>query len=81
MTARQTPTVELVKPQISELMTYEVYAKLRRWKTDTLPPEERGIKGVEVEYKATVKERPPGRPFHTSDAAQGRFRNDGSNSV
>jgi len=60
------PVVELGVPQISGLMTYETYASLRRLETKSLPPADRLLKGVKVDYEATVSGAAPNTRFPTN---------------
>jgi hypothetical protein len=60
------PIVELGVPQISGLMTYETYANLRRLETKSLPQADRLLKGVKVDYQATVSGAPPNTRFPTN---------------
>ena len=59
------PIVELGVPQISALMSYETYAALRRWETESLPEQDRVAKGVKVDYQARVSGAPPETTFPT----------------
>ena len=58
-------------------MTYENYAALRRWKLETIPQEDRLLKGVKVDYQAKVSGVAANEFSHTHDAAQVRFRSTG----